>query len=107
MRKNSSAIEQDIINSHNAGNFRDWERRKTEINSRWDEFPDAGHNPYPYKSTPVNWRQNPLIVENRQEFDLVHALEDSGQEKQYEFDFDADPEDKKFSDDVREGQSDL
>lgn len=103
-KRNGAAIEGDIIKSHNSGMFRGWEQRKSEMNAHWQEFLDEAHSP---QLAQTNWRMNPLITENRQEFDLEYALEDSAQEKQYEFNFDADPEDKKFSDDLAPGQKDL
>ena len=103
MRKSPTAINNDIIKDHNAGMFRNWEARKSEMNANWQEFPDEGHAPYVSQATP--WRMNPLIAENRQEFDLEEALNDPLNDTQLTFNFEnRDPNEDKFSDDVLPSQ---
>lgn len=98
MRKSSTQINNDIIKAHNDGAFRNWESRS---------YNYATHQYEVYAETPDR-RITMRIEERNPDLDLEEALNDPLNDTQLTFNFEnPDPEDKKFSDDVREGQQDL
>ena len=101
-KQNGSAIENSIIKQHNSGMFRNWESRgeSRSFNYATREFEVWGID---------NDRAIIKRVEEKDpDFDLEEALNDPLNDTQLTFAFEnLDPEDLKFSDDVREGQKDL
>lgn len=98
MRHSDASRTNNIIKSHNAGGYRDYESRSYNYATREFEVWGMDNDKAIIKR----------IEEKDPDFDLEEALNDPLNDRQLTFDFEnLDPEDKKFSDDVREGQQDL